>query len=430
MTRPKPVEQPVMRTERTDGQCSIPCLPLAVIGGGAAGFFGAIAAASANGSAQIDLLEAAAHPLQKVKISGGGRCNVTHHCFEPRDLVKGYPRGAKELLGPFTHFGPRETVDWFEQHGVRLKAEADGRMFPVTDRSATVVECLMRAASEAGVTLRLSANVKRIATTGASGFEIALSDGTTERYDQVLLATGGNPAGYRMAAALGHTVVPCVPSLFTFNIKDARLDGLSGISFDDVGLTLSAGSSKPLTQTGPLLITHWGLSGPAVLKLSAWGARVLAEAAYHATLAINFVGKGAQLVQQQLAAIRAQHPRKRVEVDRRFSIPARYWSRLVQHAGIAADTIWSGVSNASLAALAAELTSAQFAVSGKGIFKEEFVTCGGVTLTEVDFKTMESKLVPGLYFAGEILDIDGITGGFNFQSAWTTGWIGGRGTTT
>jgi predicted Rossmann fold flavoprotein len=400
---------------------------VAIIGGGAAGVFGAIKAASVNPSAQIDLLEAAQHPLQKVKISGGGRCNVTHYCFEPRDLVKGYPRGAKELLGPFTRFGPRETVEWFEAQGVALKAEADGRMFPVTDQSATVVNCLLGAAREAGVNLRLGANVKRIATTAAgSGFEVELSDGTRERYDCVLLASGGNPAGYRIAASLGHAIVPCVPSLFTFNVRDERLDGLSGISFEQVGLTLTDGKTKDLTETGPLLITHWGLSGPAVLKLSAWGARMLAESAYRATLTVNFVGKGAEAVRQELATIRAQHPRKRVETDRRFSMPARYWSRLVQHAGIAADTIWSGVSNAALAALVAELTSAEFAVSGKGVFKEEFVTCGGVTLSEVDFKTMQSKIVPGLYFAGEILDIDGITGGFNFQSAWTTGWLAGK----
>ena len=402
---------------------------IAVVGGGAAGFFGAIAAASGNPSAQVVILEATRQPLQKVRISGGGRCNVTHHCLEPRELSKGYPRGAKELLGPFTRFGPRETVEWFEAHGVRLKAENDGRMFPVTDQSSTVVDCLLRAASDAGIHLRLGANVKHLSAQAApnSGFEIELTDGSRESYDRVLLATGGNPAGCRVAASLGHTITPCVPSLFTFNVQDPRLAGLAGISFDKVALTLSDGNGKPLKEAGPLLITHWGLSGPAVLKLSAWGARILAERKYHASLTVNFIPdyRPAQ-AQQELLAFKAANGRKRIVSARLFGIPTRYWTRLVHHAGIADDMLWANLSTKALASLVAELTTARFAVSGKGIFKEEFVTCGGVALGEVDFRTMQSKLVPGLYFAGEILDIDGITGGFNFQSAWTTGWLAGQ----
>ncbi len=342
--------------------------------------------------------------------------------------MKGYPRGAKELLGPFTRFGPRETVEWFEQHGVPLKAEGDGRMFPVTDQSSTVVDCLVRAAREAGIHLRLGANVKGVSATSTPGqqFEIELSDGSRERYDRVLLSTGGNPAGYRLAASLGHAIVPCVPSLFTFKVTDPRLAGLAGISFENVGLTVSDGHSKDLQQAGPLLITHWGLSGPAVLKLSAWGARMLSECAYNATLTVNFVpAHTSAQVQQELLAFKAQNGRKLVRSEKLFSIPARYWTRLVHHAGIADDATWSSVSNKALAGLVTELTAASFAISGKGIFKEEFVTCGGVKLSEVDFKTMQSRVVPGLYLAGEILDIDGITGGFNFQSAWTTGWIAG-----
>jgi len=402
---------------------------IAIVGGGAAGFFGALAASSHDPAAQIDLLEATRQPLQKVRISGGGRCNVTHHCFEPRELSKGYPRGAKELLGPFTRFGPRETVEWFEAHGVRLKAENDGRMFPVTDQSSTVVDCLLRAASDAGVHLRLGANVKRVSVseTADPRFEVELTDGSKESYDRVVLATGGNPAGCRVAASLGHTIIPCVPSLFTFNVQDPRLAGLAGISFDNVALTLSDGGSRPLKETGPLLITHWGLSGPAVLKLSAWGARMLAERKYHASLTVNFIPDYTPaLAQQELLAFKAANTRKRIVSARLFGIPTRYWTRLVHHAGIADDMLWANLSTKALASLVAELTTARFAVSGKGIFKEEFVTCGGVALGEVDFRTMQSRIVPELYFAGEILDIDGITGGFNFQSAWTTGWLAGQ----
>ncbi len=395
---------------------------IAIVGGGAAGFFGALAAAATNSSAHIDLFEAAGQPLQKVRISGGGRCNVTHHCYEPRQLAKGYPRGARELLGPFTRFGPRETVEWFESRGVRLKAEDDGRMFPVTDRSSTIVDCLTRAAEEAGVRLRLGANVKSV----TRELDVTLSDGSRESYDRVLLATGGSPQGYRLAAALGHTIVPCVPSLFTFNVRDPRIDGLSGISFDKVALTLTGGESRPLHQTGPLLLTHWGLSGPAVLKLSAWGARVLADCRYQASLEINFVPDiSAAQARQELLALRDAHPRKRVQSEKRFGVPSRYWTRMVRHAGIAEDTMWSHVSNKALASLVTELTAARFAITGKGVFKDEFVTCGGVRLNEVDFRTLESNVVPGLHLAGEILDIDGITGGFNFQSAWTTGWLAG-----
>ena len=402
---------------------------IAIVGGGAAGFFGALAAADSNPSAQIDLFEAARQPLQKVRISGGGRCNVTHHCYEPRELVKGYPRGAKELVGPFTRFGSRETVAWFERRGVRLKVESDGRMFPVSDQSATVVECLIQAAREAGIHLRLGQNVKNVAAISGAApqFEIALSDGFRESYDRVLLATGGSPQGYRLAASLGHTIVPCVPSLFTFTVKDPRIDGLAGISFDNVEVTLSEGGSKALRQTGPMLVTHWGLSGPAVLKLSAWGARVLADLEYRATLTINFLpALTPGRAREELLGLKVAHRRKRVLSERRAGMPARYWSRLVQHAGIPHDALWTNVSTQAVGALVKELTAAQFVMTGKGVFKDEFVTCGGVRLKEVDFQTLESKRVPGLYLAGEILDIDGITGGFNFQSAWTTGWLAGR----
>jgi len=403
---------------------------IAVAGGGAAGFFGAISAATHNSSAEITLFESTHKPLHKVLISGGGRCNVTYHCFDPAELARNYPRGNKELLGPFNRFQPSDTVAWFEKQGVRLKVEQDGRMFPVTNQSSTVVDCLLNAARASGVQVRLGARVKSIqaavAAKDAPQFEIELQDGVRQRYDRLLLATGSSPHGHRLAETLGHTIVPCVPSLFTFKVTDSRLDGLAGISFENVKLTLTDNDKNQLEQTGGLLITHWGLSGPAVLKLSAWGARMLQRSNYKAELLINLLPDySADHLYRELLAYKEQNSRKRVQKEPVFPVPGRYWSRIVQFVGIAEETTWTNVSKGALTALVSELSGGRFAVSGKGIFKEEFVTCGGVNLKEVDFKTMQSKLSPGLYFAGEVLDIDGITGGFNFQSAWTTGWIAG-----
>lgn len=402
---------------------------IAIIGGGAAGFFAAVSAATHERTAEIVLFEGTHKPLHKVRISGGGRCNVTHHCFDPTELIKCYPRGSKELLGPFTRFQAQDTVAWFEKEGVRLKTEEDGRMFPVTDESATVVDSLLNAARRLRVQIRLGARVKTIQLVSdgdSRSFEIELQDGVPERYGKVLLATGNIPQGHRLAESLGHTIVPCVPSLFTFKVSDSRLEGLAGISFEKAKFTLSDKDGNQLEQEGDLLITHWGLSGPAVLKLSAWGAGMLQRCNYHADLTINFLpDSSADKIYQKLVIYKEQNSRKRVQTEAVFAIPARYWSRMVQAVGIAEETIWAHLIKDAMRAIVAELTGARFAVSGKGIFKEEFVTCGGVSLKEVDFKTMQSKVVPGLYFAGEILDIDGITGGFNFQSAWTTGWIAG-----
>jgi predicted Rossmann fold flavoprotein len=405
---------------------------IAVIGGGAAGVFGAIAAATRNQAAEIVIFEAAHQPLGKVRLSGGGRCNLTHHCFDPAALVRYYPRGSKELRGAFHRFQPRDTVAWFESHGVRLKTEEDGRMFPTTDKSATVVDCLLRAASGAGVQIRLDARVKSIETVDADGgsslFEITSRGESTERFDRVLLATGSGPHGYRFAESLGHSLVPCVPSLFTFKVNDSRLGGLAGVNFDNVKLTMTLPCGKRLNQSGPLLVTHWGLSGPAVLKLSAWGARLLHDNNYRAELVISFLpNHSAEQLHEQLTAFREQHGRKRVHSENALPIPRKYWARVVHAAGIAPECTWTNVTKNATASIISELTRARFNVCGKGPFTEEFVTCGGVSLKEVDFKTMQSKLCPGLYLAGEILDIDGITGGFNLQSAWTTGWIAGRG---
>jgi len=403
---------------------------VAIIGGGAAGYFGAIAAAEQDGAAEVVLLEATRQPLDKVRISGGGRCNVTHNCFEPRELAKNYPRGSKELAGLYYRFQPRDTIAWFARHGVTLKAEPDGRMFPTTDQSSTIIECLTQAAAAAGVRVHLGARVKSLRIgqdmEGRRQFEIAVHDAPDVQADAVLLATGSSPQGYRLAEELGHSIVPCVPSLFTFKITDPLLDGLSGISFPKVALRLIDSEGKKLEQIGPMLITHWGLSGPAVLKLSAWGARTLHRDGYRARLVANFLpDETAESVLARLSAYRSEHGTKRVEADPVFPLPRRFWARIAELSGIAPDTTWTHVTRNQTTALVAALTHSEFSVAGKGQFKEEFVTCGGVSLKEVDFATMQSRVCPGLYLAGEVLDIDGVTGGFNFQSAWSSGWIAG-----
>lgn len=396
-----------------------------VIGGGAAGFFGAIACAQKNPNLQVTVLEAAREPLAKVRISGGGRCNVTHACFEPALLIQNYPRGGKALRGAFTRFQPKDTVEWFANQGVRLKTEADGRMFPVTDQSATIVECLMRAATQAGVRLWTGAIVKQV-THQNDRFQVELKSGESLVGDRLLLATGSSPQGYAIARSLGHAIEPPVPSLFTFNLRDPRFADLAGVSLPSVKLRLKVGDTQ-LEQTGAILITHWGVSGPAVLKLSAWGARALHDYHYQATLQINWIPNlNPEALRQQLLAVKTEFPRRTIAANCPIPIPRRLWERLTATAGIDAEQRWAEVANKSLNQLIQELTQGQYRVSGKGAFKEEFVTCGGVSLKQVDFKTMSSRCCPGLYLAGEILDIDGVTGGFNFQSAWTTGYLAGQ----
>jgi len=397
-----------------------------VIGGGAAGFFGAIACAETYPHAQVMLLEAARQPLAKVRVSGGGRCNVTQACFEPARLVENYPRGGKALRGAFSRFQAKDTVEWFTARGVELKTEADGRMFPVTDDSATIVACLMRAANKAGVQLRTGIQVQKV-TRQESGFTIQIRSGQATICDRLLLATGNSPQGYAIARSLGHHLLPPVPSLFTFNIQDERLEGLAGVSVSQVHLRLQAEETTAFEQTGPLLITHWGVSGPAVLKLSAWGARALHAQNYQATLRINWVPQSnPEILRQQLQAVRSQLSRKTIVANCPVMIPRRLWEKLTAYVGVQEGDRWAEISNKTLNLLIQELTQGQYKITGKGIFKDEFVTCGGVDLKEVDFKTMQSRICPGLYLAGEILDIDGITGGFNFQSAWTTGWLAGQ----
>lgn len=399
---------------------------IAVVGGGAAGFFAAIACAEADPASTVTLYEATAHTLAKVKISGGGRCNVTHACFEPRDLVQRYPRGGRELRGAFSRWQPRDTVAWYEARGVRLKTEEDGRMFPVTDNSQTIIDCLQEAARKAGVRIRLHCGVKGATRRSAGGFDVLLTTGETVACDRLLLATGGNKsnAGFEIARSLGHTIEPPVPSLFTFQIDDARLKDLAGLSVEDAGTSVPGTALK---EHGPLLITHWGLSGPAILKLSAWGARELHDRNYQFTLRVNWVPRlNAEKARAELEAARAANPRKQLTTWCPVGLPLRLWERLVVAAGLPLEATWAGAGNTALRALAAQVCEGEFAVRGKSMFKDEFVTCGGVRLAEVDFKTMESRLVPGLHFAGEVLDVDGVTGGFNFQAAWTTGWLAGQ----
>ena len=401
-----------------------------VIGGGAAGFFGAIACAEANPQLKVTLIEAGNKPLAKVRISGGGRCNVTHHCFEPARLVANYPRGGKALRGAFSRFQPRDTVQWYESRGVKLKTEADGRMFPITDSSETIINCLMHAANKAKVDLLTGVGVKTVKQylddRGASYFQVELKNERVMKCDRLLIATGSNPLGYRWAKNLGHKIESAVPSLFTFNVRDNRLQGLAGVSVSNAQVKLGTGKNK-LEQTGALLITHWGVSGPAILKLSAWGARSLFDFKYNSPLQINWLPESNQEdLNQLLTALKQTNPQKKIVNYCPVELPKRLWQSLINYVEINPNKAWSEISKKELNKLVAEIVQGQYEITGKGAFKDEFVTCGGVSLKEVNFKTMESKKCPGLYFAGEILDIDGVTGGFNFQSAWTTSWLAGQ----
>ncbi len=398
---------------------------VAILGGGAAGIFAAIRCASTHPGARVVVLEGTRRPLTKLRISGGGRCNVTHHCFEPKELVRNYPRGSRELLQAFHRFQPQDTVRWFEERGVPLKVEADGRMFPTTDSSETVAACLLGELKRLQVELRLGAIVRAIAREN-NGFTLSLQGGAAVFFDKLVLATGGAPAGYELARKLGHEIVPLVPSLFTFMVKDPRLAELAGVSFPRATLALKVdGESETFEAEGPLLITHWGLSGPAVLRISAFAARALHASGYRGTLRIGILpGVNADAAFERIARYKETHARRGVAGNPAADVPKRFWEKIA--APVGAKT-YADVTKLEARALADELTRGAYAIHGKGEFKEEFVTAGGVALKEVDFRTMQSKIVPGLFFAGEILDVDGVTGGFNFQNAWTTAWIAGSG---
>jgi predicted Rossmann fold flavoprotein len=398
--------------------------PLVVLGGGAAGFFAALRAKELAPDVPVLLLEATATPLQKVRISGGGRCNVTHHQFDPAILVTKYPRGAKELRGVLSRFGPRETMAWFGSRGVALKTEADGRVFPTTDDSETICQALLAAAREAGVELRTGATV----TAATPELGLTLRDGSNVGAAALCIATGSNPRGLDLARALGHTIVPPVPSLFTFEVQDARLDGLAGVAVQHVKAKALVGG-KTFEQEGPLLVTHRGLSAHAVLRLSAWAAREFHEAGYRATLVVDFEPDVAEeKLRQRVELLRFTHGAGTLAAHPiSEAIPRRLWERLIVAAGGEPGFHWAEVPKRGVAAIIDQVKRARFDVRGKGLFKEEFVTAGGVTRSEVDWRTMQSRRVPGLFFAGEALDVDALTGGFNLQNAWSTGWAAGGG---
>ena len=393
-----------------------------IVGGGAAGMFAAIRAASLAPAAKVTLLEKGRDLLQKVGISGGGRCNVTHDCRDPRELVGFYPRGSRELRGMFARFAAQDTIDWFQQRGVKLKTESDGRMFPVTDRSATVIDCLIDAARELGVDVRTRRPVRDVRREGGA-FALALADGDSLTADRLLITTGGMRGGEarRIVESLGHGIVEPVPSLFTFHVDDPRLSDLAGLSVPDARVRVAG--LRDLDARGPLLVTHWGLSGPGVLRLSAWGARSLAERDYTFELLVDW---SPGLPGDALDDLRRTAARRQVAATPVGELPRRLWQRLVEAAGVAPDRVWAELRREEARGLAAQLQEARFPVAGKSLNKDEFVTCGGVPLGEVDLRRMASKRLPGLHFAGEVLDIDGITGGFNLQAAWTGGWIAGE----
>lgn len=399
-----------------------PDLDFAVIGGGAAGIFAALTYAECAPSSRIAVFERSSKLLAKVKVSGGGRCNVTHACFDPATLVKHYPRGSRELRGAFHRWQPKDMIEWFAQRRIALKTEPDGRMFPTSDDSQTIIDCFLDEAQRSGIALHTRCEVTRLEKTD-SGFILHFKNGTAFQARNVLIATGGGgTGGHALAESLGHTLVPLVPSLFTFKIQDSRLTELAGISVSDAQVSVS----EKQRQRGPLLITHWGLSGPAILRLSAWEARALEACQYTFELSVNWAGDlRPEACMTALAETRNQSPRKTPARTPLFGIPSRLWERLVQYAGVPAETPWAQVKKEHLQALCGQITAATFAVTGKSTHKDEFVTCGGVQLSEVDFKTFGSRLCPGLYFAGEVLDIDGITGGFNFQAAWTGAHLAG-----
>ena len=405
---------------------------MAVLGGGAAGFFGAIACAEANPNLSVILFEKTGKLLSKVRISGGGRCNVTHACDTATQLAAHYPRGSKPLKVAFQQFGVPETIAWFAKRGVALKTEADGRMFPTTDSSETIARALEDAARRAGVRILTNTNVETIEPLADGSFQLTLSgSGATQHSGKLharslLVATGGNPksANYDWLRALGHTIAEPVPSLFTFNVPQSPLSELMGVSVPQARVVLAG---EKLHYEGPLLVTHWGVSGPAVLKLSAWGARRLHELGYVGTALISWVPSFSdETLRAWLQQFRQENGKKTVASNPQFGLPQRLWRNLTEQAGITPDIRWSDLPAKAQNLLLELLLRTSLAVRGKTTYKEEFVTCGGITLAEVDLKTMESRRVPNLYFAGEVLDIDGITGGFNFQAAWTTGFLAGQ----
>jgi len=404
---------------------------LVVVGGGAAGFFCAVNAARMNPALDVTIVEKTNKLLSKVKVSGGGRCNVTHACFSIAEMVKKYPRGNSFLKKAFHHFFTTDTIEWFKQRGVELKAEADGRMFPVTDSSQTIIDCLVKEANKYGVQIVMNAEVKELTISNSQRaneqFSIQLANNKIINADVVCIASGGYPKviQFEWLKTSRHTIEQPVPSLFTFNMPGNIITALMGITVEHV--TVKIMGSK-LTEQGPLLITHWGMSGPAVLKLSAWGARELQAKNYSFTIIINWIPEfNENTLRDKMQQLRFTIATQKIINRNPFTLPGRLWEYLLQQADINTDLRWADLPAAKQNKLIKNLCAQEFAVNGKTTFKEEFVTSGGIELNEIDYNTMQSKKIPGLFFAGEVINADGITGGFNFQNAWTTGWIAAKG---
>lgn len=403
--------------------CGLTQADVIVIGGGAAGFFTAINAVEKNPNLKVIILERGKDVLNKVKISGGGRCNITHAEFVPKELSENYPRGQKELLGPFHTFMTGDTMAWFQERGVELKVEEDGRMFPISDSSQTIIDCFLDETKRLGVSVLLRQSVKDISKENA-GFVVKTA---TDHFSakKVVVATGNNPKIWKLLEGLGHQIISPVPSLFTFNITDQRIQDLAGIAVNVQVKILDPKTNKVILENqGPLLITHWGMSGPAILKLSAWGARLLEPLNYRFKIEVNWLdGITQEKAIEELKHLKTQHGKQTLLKYPQWNLPKRLWQNLLSDAGVSATLTWADVTREHLRNIAVQLTAAVFEVEGKSTFKEEFVTAGGVNLKEVDFKTFESRIVKNLYLAGEVIDVDAITGGFNFQNAWTGGFI-------
>ncbi len=403
-------------------------MKIAIVGGGAAGFFTAINTAQnateQNVLVDVAIFESTNQYLKKVRISGGGRCNVTHNCFEVPKFVENYPRGSRELISPMQRFQAKDTLQWFRDLGVKIVAEEDGRMFPESNSSETIIDCYLEQIEKYKIALHLKSPIKAIVRRDNGQLELQIKDKDPLVADFVMIATGSSKGGYELAKMAGHTITELAPSLFSFKIKDPLLDELQGLSFPKASLILKLPNKKKYKQQGSVLITHWGLSGPAVLKLSAWAARDMQRADYQGTLRVNWLGYSRQEdIEQLLLATKVKNSKSFVRNSYPEELPKRFWQNLLKKCKIDEEKQWANINKKEMNTLRDSLFAGEFEILGQNRFKEEFVECGGVSLKEINFKSMESKKVPGLYFAGEILDVDGITGGFNFQNAWTTGWI-------
>ena len=396
----------------------------AIIGGGAAGFFSALSVKEHHPNSKVTIFEKSNKLLSKVKVSGGGRCNVTHACFSPSQLSKSYPRGGKHLKKAFSVFQTKDTIEWFSRRGVELKAEEDGRMFPTTDNSQTIIDCFLKEASQKNIKILEQSPIRKIVPE-KEGYTLHL-EGTSEHFNKVIIATGGSPkmSGFYWLQQLGHSISPPLPSLFTFNIPSDQVKILMGLVVENATVRIQG---TKLSHSGPVLITHWGMSGPAILKLSAWGARELAENNYNFNIQINWLSIKSDEDANEIIDNELPHMRKKKIMNAcPFELPNRMWKFLLEKVGINPDSVWLELSKKNRNKLLNILLNDIYEVKGKTTFKEEFVTCGGIKLSDISFTSMESRVCKNLYFAGEVLDIDGITGGFNFQGAWTTGYIAGK----